>query len=51
MKQLEILKERCELYIQRENNMNQITNYIDGLHTHWHDVTHSIEKRSIPSSK
>ena len=28
---LEILKERCELYKQRENNMKQISDYMDGL--------------------
>ena len=31
MKQLEILKERCELYKQRENNMKQISEYMVGL--------------------
>ena len=31
MKQLEILKERCELYKQRENNMKQISDYMNGL--------------------
>ena len=31
MKQLEIVKERCELYRQRENNMKQIRDYMNGL--------------------
>ena len=30
-RQLEILKERCELYKQRENNMKQISDYMDGF--------------------
>ena len=29
MKQLEIFKERCELYKQRENNMKQISDYMN----------------------
>ena len=29
MKQLDILKERCELYKQREQNMKQISDYMD----------------------
>ena len=31
MKQLEIFKERYELYKQRENNMKQISDYMNGL--------------------
>ena len=29
-----ILKERCELYKERENNMKQISDYMDGLELH-----------------
>ena len=31
MKQLEMLKERCELYKQREKNIKQISEYMDDL--------------------